>query len=53
MWFKRMELEVWFDKYQYAIDYDIGGSAVKTLAVEDLGVDLDGVLQRVIESIKD
>jgi hypothetical protein len=31
MWFKRMELEVWFDKYQYAIDYDIGESAVKTL----------------------
>ena len=27
MWFKRMELEVWFDKYQYAIDYDIGESA--------------------------
>ena len=27
MRFKRMELEVWFDKFQYAIDYDIGESA--------------------------
>jgi aspartate/methionine/tyrosine aminotransferase len=41
-----MELEVWFDKYQYAIDYDIGESAVKTLAVEDLEVDLEKILLR-------
>lgn len=27
MWFVRMGLEVGFDKYQYAIDYDIGESA--------------------------
>lgn len=46
MWFKRMELEVWFDKYQYAIDYDIGESAVKTLAVEDLDIDLSQVMLR-------
>jgi aspartate/methionine/tyrosine aminotransferase len=46
MWFKRMELEVWFDKYQYAIDYDIGESAVKTLAVEDVEIDLGRVLLR-------
>lgn len=46
MWFKRMELEIWFDKYQYAIDYDIGESAVKTLAVEDLDVDLRKILLR-------
>jgi aspartate/methionine/tyrosine aminotransferase len=46
MWFKRMELEVWFDKYQYAIDYDIGESAVKTLAVEDLEIDLGKILLR-------
>ena len=41
-----MELEIWFDKYQYAIDYDIGESAVKTLTVKDLDIDLDKVLLR-------
>jgi aspartate/methionine/tyrosine aminotransferase len=46
MWFKRMELEVWFDRYQYVIDYDIGESAVKTLAVEDLDIDLGKVYLR-------
>jgi len=46
MWFKRMALEVWFDRYQYEIDYDIGESAVKTLSVSDLGVGLDDVLLR-------
>ncbi len=46
MWFNRMALEVWFDQYQYEIDCDIGESAVKTLSVRDLGVDLDDVLLR-------
>jgi aspartate/methionine/tyrosine aminotransferase len=46
MWFKRMELEIWFDRYQYAIDYDIGESAVKTLAVKDLDIDLGKILLR-------
>lgn len=46
MWFNRMELEVWFDKYQYEIEYDIGESAVKTLAVKDVNVNLDDVLLR-------
>lgn len=46
MWFDRMELEVWFDKYQYQIEYDIGESAVKTLALEDIGIDLNNVLLR-------
>jgi aspartate/methionine/tyrosine aminotransferase len=41
-----MELEIWFDKYQYAIDFDIGESAVKTLSVEDIEIDLDKVLLR-------
>jgi aspartate/methionine/tyrosine aminotransferase len=41
-----MALEVWFDRYQYEIDYDIGESAVKTLSVRDVGVDLDDVLLR-------
>jgi aspartate/methionine/tyrosine aminotransferase len=46
MWFNRMELEVWFDRYQYAIDYDIGESAVKTLSVKDIDIDLVKVLLR-------
>ncbi|MFC2157920.1 aminotransferase class I/II-fold pyridoxal phosphate-dependent enzyme [Acidobacteriota bacterium] len=46
MWFNRMELEVWFDKYQYEIDYDIGESAVKTLTVKDVDIDLNKVLLR-------
>ena len=46
MWFERMELEIWFDKYQYAIDCDIGESAVKTLSVKDLDMDLDRILLR-------
>ncbi len=46
MWFNRMELEIWFDTYQYSVDYDIGESAVKTLSVKDVGIDLDEVLLR-------
>jgi aspartate/methionine/tyrosine aminotransferase len=41
-----MELEIWFDKYQYAIDYDIGESAVKTLSVRDIGIDLEKIFLR-------
>jgi aspartate/methionine/tyrosine aminotransferase len=41
-----MELEIWFDKYQYAIDYDIGESAVKTLSVKDIDIDLNKILLR-------
>ena len=43
MWFKRMTLEVWFDDYQYEVEYDIGESAVKYLAVEELDLDLQKV----------
>jgi aspartate/methionine/tyrosine aminotransferase len=46
MWFKRMELEIWFDKYQYEIDYDIGESAIKTLDVKDLDIDLSEISLR-------
>ena len=46
MWFNRMELEIWFDKYQYQIEYDIGESAVKTLTLQDIGIDLKKVLLR-------
>ena len=40
MWFERMSLEEWFDRYQYEVEYDIGESAVKFLTFEDLKIDL-------------
>lgn len=43
MWFKRMSLEEWFDRYQYETRYDIGESAVKWLTVEDISIDLGKV----------
>lgn len=46
MWFRRMELEDWFDTYQYEIEYDIGESAVKTLGVGDLNLDLNKIMLR-------
>jgi len=41
-----MDLEDWFDTYQYEIEYDIGESAVKTLGVGDLDIDLNDILLR-------
>ena len=41
MWFERMAIEVWFDRYQYEVDYDIGESAVKFRSIAELDVDLD------------
>ena len=41
MWFKRMILEEWFDKYQYAVKYDIGESAVKYMTFGQLGLNID------------
>jgi len=46
MWFERMTLEVWFDAYQYDVEYDVGESAVKFLSVEDLDIDLAKVALR-------
>lgn len=46
MWYNRMELETWFDQYQNEIDFDIGESAVKTLTLKDVSVDLQDVLLR-------
>ncbi|WP_213697669.1 aminotransferase class I/II-fold pyridoxal phosphate-dependent enzyme [Acetomicrobium sp.] len=46
MAFKRMELEDWFDKYQFEVDYDIGESGVKFFTIKDLGVDLSDVQLR-------
>ncbi|MGD2294998.1 MAG: aminotransferase class I/II-fold pyridoxal phosphate-dependent enzyme [Candidatus Aminicenantes bacterium] len=41
-----MDLEDWFDTYQYEIEYDIGESAVKTLSVQDLGINLENIFLR-------
>ena len=46
MWYERMDLEDWFDTYQFAVDYDVGESAVKFLTLGDLGVDLTSVALR-------
>jgi aspartate/methionine/tyrosine aminotransferase len=46
MWFKRMPLEDWFDTYQYAVDYDIGESAVKCLTLGDIDIDPKAILLR-------
>ncbi len=46
MWFQRMTLEVWFDDYQYHVEYDVGESAVKFLTVDDLDIDLANVALR-------
>lgn len=42
--FKRMELEIWFDRWQYHCTKDIGESAVKWKSMQDLknlGIDMD------------
>ena len=46
MWFHRMALEDWFDTYQYAVDYDIGESAVKCLSLGDIDIDPKAILFR-------
>jgi aspartate/methionine/tyrosine aminotransferase len=43
MVFTRMPLEVWFDEYQFEVDYDIGESGMKFLSVKDIGIDLNEV----------
>jgi aspartate/methionine/tyrosine aminotransferase len=39
--FERMPLEIWFDDYQFEVDYDIGESGVKFQSIKDLDIDLD------------
>jgi aspartate/methionine/tyrosine aminotransferase len=41
--FNRMPLEEWFDAHQYQIEIDIGESAVRTLTLRELGVDLESL----------
>jgi len=41
--FDRMPLEIWFDEYQFEVDYDIGESGTKFLTVKELDIDLNEV----------
>jgi aspartate/methionine/tyrosine aminotransferase len=43
MVFTRMPLEIWFDEYQFEVDYDIGESGMKFLSVKEIGLDLNEV----------
>ena len=43
MVFERMPLEIWFDEYQFEVDYDIGESGMKFFTVKDLDIDLNDV----------
>lgn len=43
MVFERMPLEIWFDEYQFEVDYDIGESGMKFLSVKELGIDLNEI----------
>lgn len=43
MVFKRMELEDWFDRYQFEFEFDIGESGVKFFKFGDLNIDLGNV----------
>ena len=38
-----MPLEIWFDEYQFEVDYDIGESGTKFLTVKELDIDLNEV----------
>ncbi|MFC2077988.1 aminotransferase class I/II-fold pyridoxal phosphate-dependent enzyme [Candidatus Bipolaricaulota bacterium] len=40
MRFARMPLEEWFDTHQYTIQFDIGESAVRTLSLDEIDIDL-------------
>lgn len=46
MEFKRMLLEEWFDAHQYRIDIDIGESAVRTLTLRELEIELESLALR-------
>ena len=41
--FDRMPLEIWFDEYQFEVDYEIGESGTKFLTVKELDIDLNNV----------
>ncbi len=43
MVFERMPLEIWFDTYQFEVDYDIGESGMKFQTVRELDLDLNEV----------
>ena len=41
--FDRMPLEIWFDEFQFEVDYDIGESGTKFLTVRELDMNLNDV----------
>ncbi|MHA1959484.1 MAG: aminotransferase class I/II-fold pyridoxal phosphate-dependent enzyme [Candidatus Thorarchaeota archaeon] len=43
MVFKRMPLEIWFDEYQFEVEFDIGESGMKFFTLKELDLDLDEV----------
>ena len=51
MTFQRMELEDWFDSYQFEVDYDIGESGVKFFKFKDLNIDLNDVEMRYTQHL--
>jgi len=51
MTFQRMELEDWFDSYQFEVDYDIGESGVKFFKFKDLNINLNDVEMRYTQHL--
>ncbi|MCL4560690.1 MAG: aminotransferase class I/II-fold pyridoxal phosphate-dependent enzyme [Chloroflexi bacterium] len=43
MTFERMQIEDWFDEYQYKVDCNIGESGMKAHSLDELGIDLGGI----------
>ncbi|MHA2229109.1 MAG: aminotransferase class I/II-fold pyridoxal phosphate-dependent enzyme [Candidatus Thorarchaeota archaeon] len=43
MTFRRMPLEIWFDQYQFEVEYDIGESGMKFQTLGELDIKLDDV----------
>lgn len=46
MWYRRMPLEEWFDKYQFAARYNLGESSIYWLPLEDIQLKLSSIKPR-------
>jgi len=46
MAFKRMEIERWFDQYQFETEFDIGESGIKFKTLDDLDIDVGKIQLR-------
>lgn len=44
--FERLQIEEWFDKYQYKVECNIGESGIKSQTMNDLGIDLGNIVLR-------